>query len=234
MISISSSHRFTGLFVPAALNQSMSDRGNRKRLESKELRTGLLENVRMGECEQTIGPDVFGMRQVLEPLNGTDAGRDLNIEEPAPGTGAAHQHFEPPDRTKSWARTFGGLFLAGSAVHVALVSGWPHVYDSFADGSYCSFIEHAWRSALVPNVRVLIPLLAAFEAAVGFLTLARRARRIGIACAIGFSMALMLFGWGFWVWSLPVIGLLAYFWHLEESEEGGALAAPAHVHAGTP
>jgi hypothetical protein len=24
----------------------------------------------------------------------------------------------------------------------------------------------------------------------------------------------MLFGWGFWVWSIPVILLLGYFWHL--------------------
>jgi hypothetical protein len=89
MISISSSHRFTGLFISAALNQSMSGRGNRKRLESKELRTGLLEHVRMGKCEQTIGRDVIG--QVLEPLNGSDVGRGLNIEEPAQGPGAAHQ-----------------------------------------------------------------------------------------------------------------------------------------------
>ena len=61
----------------------------------------------------------------------------------------------------------------------------------------------------------LIPLLAAFEASVGVLILVRRTRRIGIACAIGFSVALMLFGFGIWAWSLPVIALLAYFWRLE-------------------
>ena len=51
--------------------------------------------------------------------------------------------------------------------------GWPHAYDSFADGSYWTFIGHAWRSGLVPNVHVLIPLLAVFEATVGVLILVR-------------------------------------------------------------
>jgi hypothetical protein len=96
-----------------------------------------------------------------------------------------------------------------------LVNGWSHAYDSFADGSYWSFIGHTWRSALVPNVHVLIPMLAAFEIAVGLLILSRQTRRIGIVCAFGFSVALMLFGFGFWAWSLPVIALLAFFWHFE-------------------
>ena len=140
-----------------------------------------------------------------------------------------HRHIRPPDRTKWWARVFGGLFLAGGAVHIVLVSGWSHAYDSFADGSYLSFMGHAWRSALVPNVHVLIPLLAAFEVTVGFLIFVRRTRRIGIACALGFSVALMLFGFGFWAWSLPVTALLVYVWHLESL--GGVRREPI---GGTP
>lgn len=118
------------------------------------------------------------------------------------------------DPTKWWARAFGGMFLAGSLVNIALVSKSSHAYDSFADGSYWSFIEHTWHSAVVPNVYVLIPLLSAFEATVGVLILLPRTRRLGVASAIAFSAALMLFGWGFWVWSLPVIFLLGYFWVL--------------------
>lgn len=155
------------------------------------------------------------MSQVLPFPIASDVDRVEEVE----GTGSVHhvtgKSTRPVDPAKWWARAFGGLFLAGGAVHVVLVSGWSHAYDSFADGSYWTFIRHAWRTALVPNVHVLIPFLAAFEVTVGVLILVRRTRRIGIAGAFGFSVALMLFGFGFWVWSLPVLALLAYFWHLE-------------------
>src|SRR5271169_4276550 len=163
------------------------------------------------------------MRQVLKPLMGPDADRDHVVDE-AVGQHVADRPAGSRDRTKWWARVSGGLFLAGGAAHIVLVSGWSHTYDSFAAGSNWSFIGHAWRSALVPNVHVLIPLLAAFEVTVGFLILVWRTRRIGIACALGFSVALMLFGFGFWAWSFPVIALLAYFWHLESL--GGARRDP--------
>ena len=141
---------------------------------------------------------------------------DVDCDQPVDAAPrASKQRSDLPDRTKWWARCFGGLFLIGSAIHITLVSGWPHAYDSFADNGIWSFIGHAWRSALVPNAHFLIPLLAVFEATVGILILVRRTRRLGIGCAIAFSVALMLFGFGFWAWSLPVIGLLAYFWHLE-------------------
>lgn len=119
------------------------------------------------------------------------------------------------DPNRWWARAFGGMFLLGSVANAALVSGAKHSYDSFADGSYWAFIERAWHSVLVPNVAVFIPLLAAFEAAVGVLILVRSTRRLGIASAIAFHAALMLFGWGFWVWSVPIVVLLGCFWRLE-------------------
>ena len=88
---------------------------------------------------------------------------------------------------------------------------------SFADGSWWPFITHAWRSVLVPNVHYLIPPLAAYEAAVGLLILSRIHRRIGIGAAIAFNAALILLGWGFCLWSLPVIALLIRFWYLEST-----------------
>lgn len=123
--------------------------------------------------------------------------------------------LRPRDSNRWWARAFGGLFLAGAATHVILVTIRPSSYDSFADGSWWPFIAHAWRSVLVPNVHVFISLLVLFEAAVGLLILNGAYRRIGIAAAIAFSTALILFGWGFYLWSLPVIALLFRFWHLE-------------------
>jgi hypothetical protein len=119
------------------------------------------------------------------------------------------------DPNRWWARAFGGLFLAGTATHIILLTTRPSSYDSFADGSWWPFIGHAWRSVLVPNVHYLIPLLVLFEAAIGLLILSRAYRRIGIGAAIAFNAALVLFGWGFCLWSVPVIALLLRFWYLE-------------------
>ena len=121
------------------------------------------------------------------------------------------------DPNRWWARAFGGMFLAGAATHIILLTTRPSSYDSFADGSWWPFIAHAWRSVLVPNVHYLIPLLVLFEAAVGLLILSRAYRRIGIGAAIAFNAALILFGWGFCLWSVPVIALLLRFWYLEST-----------------
>ena len=139
----------------------------------------------------------------------------------APATPPPPREQPEDDPTKWWARVFGGVFLLGSLVHVTLVTGFSHSYDSFADSSYWAFIEHAWRSILVPNVYFLIPLLAAFEATVGILILVGKTRKFGIANAVAFNAALMLFGWGFWVWSVPGIVFLGYFWHLEGRRGAG-------------
>jgi hypothetical protein len=124
------------------------------------------------------------------------------------------------DSRRWWARAFGALFLVSAVTHVVLVTVRPAFYDSFADGSWWPFVTHAWRSVLVPNVGYLIPVLIAFEAAVGVFILGQRYRRIGIVAAIAFNAALILFGWGFCYWSVPVIALLLWFWHLESSSGG--------------
>jgi len=128
------------------------------------------------------------------------------------------------DPNRWWARVFGGMFLAGAATHIILVTTKPSSYGSFADGSWWPFIAHAWRSVLLPNVRFLIPLLVLFEAAAGLLILSRAYRRIGIGAAIAFNAALILFGWGFCLWSVPVIVLLLRFWYLESEARSTSAA----------
>jgi succinate dehydrogenase hydrophobic anchor subunit len=128
-----------------------------------------------------------------------------------------------PDRW--WARAFGGIFLASAAVHLVFVTVTPNAYDSFADGSWWPFVTHAWHSAFIPNFGFFIALLITFEAAVGLLVLSRAYRRVGIAAAIVFNAALILFGWGFCLWSVPVIALLIWFWHLESASDSKAAAS---------
>jgi hypothetical protein len=121
------------------------------------------------------------------------------------------------DPHRWWARAFGGIFLASAVTHATLVMVTPHSYEAFANGSWWPFVRHAWHSVFVPNTAFFITLLIMFEAAVGLLILSRYDRRTGIAAAIVFNAALILFGWGFCIWSVPAIALLLWFWHLENS-----------------
>jgi hypothetical protein len=53
-------------------------------------------------------------------------------------------------------------------------------------------------------------LLIAFEAISGVLVyVGGRPAVVGMAAIIGFHIGLMFFGWGFWIWSLPMIAGVA-------------------------
>jgi len=119
------------------------------------------------------------------------------------------------DPHRWWARVFGGIFLASALTHMVLVTVTPDSYAAFADGSPWSFVRHAWHSAFVPNTTFFITLLIAFEVSTGLLILSRQYRRTGIGAAIAFNAALILFGWGFCIWSVPAIAALLWFWHIE-------------------
>jgi hypothetical protein len=97
------------------------------------------------------------------------------------------------------------LFLAGGALFntLTLLTG---DYSSFADESYLPFVKNTWRSVVAPHQYVFIPLLIAFEAAVGVLVLTgpRRAQ-LGLALAIAFHVGLMFFGWVFWPFAIAMI-----------------------------
>lgn len=115
------------------------------------------------------------------------------------------------DPNRWWARSFGGMFVGGGLAHLLLLSLHSAAYDTFANASYWPFITHAWRSVLVPDVYYLVPLLATFELAVGVVIVGRPFRLLGISAAAAFNAALVLFGWGFFIWSGPVLALLSVF-----------------------
>jgi len=104
----------------------------------------------------------------------------------------------------------GALFLgAGAAVNALfLLTGTD--YGGFADASYLPFVRTTWRSIVAPNQELWIGLLVAFEAVAGLLVLAggRRAE-VGMIAMLGFHVALLSFGWGFYAWSLPMLAAIA-------------------------
>jgi hypothetical protein len=109
-----------------------------------------------------------------------------------------------------WARlTVGGLYLGGAVVHLTLAMTSPGTYATFADGALVSFVQTGWRDVFMANPAVWALALAAGEAAIGAAVLLGGIwTRLGYLAVIAFHVALMLFGWGFWLWSVPALGLL--------------------------
>jgi hypothetical protein len=94
-------------------------------------------------------------------------------------------------------------------LHVAIVVTGTETYRHFADTAFILFVKQAWLSVFMPHAALLGLLLAAFELAVGLLILAgARKTVLGLVAAVAFHLGLMLFGWGFWFWSIPMLAML--------------------------
>jgi uncharacterized membrane-anchored protein len=128
------------------------------------------------------------------------------------------------------ARTVGRvavavLFLAAGAAVNAMFLLTGADYDGFADGSPIAFVRDTWQSLVVPRHELFIWLLVVFEAAVGVgAAVGGRATQVAYVAAIAFHVALMSFGVGFWVWSLPmIVGLVL----LLRAERRGTSSTPS-------
>jgi hypothetical protein len=103
----------------------------------------------------------------------------------------------------------GVLYLAAGAAVNGFFLLRGDDYAKFADGSYIPFVRDTWRSLVVPNHELFIGLLIAFEAAVGVLAFAGgRWTQVAYVAALAFHVALLSFGWGFYLWSLPMVAAL--------------------------
>lgn len=112
----------------------------------------------------------------------------------------------PPPLPARWVGTF---FLWTSGVHVGIVAAGPGFYRGFADGALVPGLSTAWRSWFMPHAAAYGLLIAAGEATLGLLLLGGpRQRRLGWAGVIAFHLALMAFGWGFWLWCIPALAAL--------------------------
>ena len=94
--------------------------------------------------------------------------------------------------------------VAGAAVNAGVLV-LNSSYTGFADGSSVAFVRDTWESLVVPNQSIFIGLLVAFEALAGALVLVPgRPREVALAALVAFNVALLSFGWGFLIWSVPV------------------------------
>ncbi len=125
----------------------------------------------------------------------------------------------------------GVLMLLGGAVFNAVNLALGD-YASFADQAHFGWVTDAWRAVVAPNQYLLIGLLVAFEAVVGVLILSGgRRTQLGLVGAIGFHLALWLFGWFVTIYALVMLPVLVLLLRAERraATVSAATAAPAAV-----
>ncbi|MFF0341424.1 hypothetical protein [Kribbella sp. NPDC004875] len=107
---------------------------------------------------------------------------------------------------------FVAVFASGACVHVILALTTPRSYDGFGDAGLFGWVENGWQSVFMAHPTRWALLLAAAELTIAVLLVT--VPLAGYVAVVLFHLALMLFGWGFWLWSVPAL----------------ALAVPAAVH----
>jgi uncharacterized membrane protein len=103
----------------------------------------------------------------------------------------------------------GVLMLMGGALFNAVNLATGGDYAGFADSAHFGWVTAAWQAVVAPNQQLLIGLLVVYEAAVGvLLLLGGRRTRLGYVGAIGFHLALWLFGWFVTIYVLIIVPAL--------------------------
>jgi hypothetical protein len=98
---------------------------------------------------------------------------------------------------------FVALFATGSAIHVVLALTNPQSYDGFADMAFFNWTTDAWQNVFMAHPTLWALALAAGELTVAVLLVQHR--RLGYVAVVLFHLALMLFGWGLWLWCVPAL-----------------------------
>lgn len=124
------------------------------------------------------------------------------------------------------------LFVAGGALFNTLTLASGGDYTDFADGSYLAFVHHTWHSVVAPHQYIFIPLLIAFEVAVGVLVpTGGRRTQLALVAAIAFHIGLMFFGWLYYPFSVAMI--LAFVLLLRAERRYAAVAPSPRTFAST-
>ena len=106
-------------------------------------------------------------------------------------------------------RFVGGFYLVMGGINAGIVAADPQAYRTFADGSFSTFVVRAWHDVVMSHPVPWILLLAGGEITLGVLLLrGGPGARLGWAGVIAFHVLLMSFGFGIWLWSLPVLAAL--------------------------
>lgn len=124
----------------------------------------------------------------------------------------ARQRHAPAEEARAvpWrTRSVGGFFLTMGGVHIGIVAADTETYRHFADRALFGFVRSGWAEVFMATPVLWGLLLAAGEIAMGYLLLrGGRPAQVGWVSVVLFHVLLMLFGWGFWSWSVPALFVL--------------------------
>lgn len=112
-------------------------------------------------------------------------------------------------RLRRFTSAAGGFYLTMAGLNAGLAIARPHVYDPFADEALFTWVRESWRTVFAAHPSVWAGVLAAGEAGIGVALLSGgRWAFAGYAAVVGFHLALLLFGWGAWLWAVPVLAVV--------------------------
>ena len=114
-----------------------------------------------------------------------------------------------PRRLTLTRRVVGGFYLSMGGVHLGIVAANPLFYAPFAQSAHFEFVRSGWSQIFMAHPAIWGLALAAGETTIGlFLLTGGKWARFGWGAVIAFHLALMLFGWGIWMWSVPALAFL--------------------------
>lgn len=117
---------------------------------------------------------------------------------------------------RTGVRAVSALWVVGGAAANGYLLARGDDYSGFADGASTALVRDTWESLVVPHHTAFIGVLIAFEAVAGALVLVEgRARQWSLLLLVAFNLALLSFGWGYLVWSVPMALALARLWWLD-------------------
>ena len=116
----------------------------------------------------------------------------------------------PPPVAEAVRGLIGASYLVGGVVHLVLWRSDPDVYAAITAEVLFGWYRGLWTGFVLPNLDVLLPVLAAFEYVIGGLVLGRdRAARAGNGVGMAFQVALAPLG--FW-WPTNVLLAFGHAW----------------------
>jgi hypothetical protein len=114
-----------------------------------------------------------------------------------------------PDLAVRARHLVGGFYLVMGGINAGIVAADPQAYETFANGSFWSFVTRTWHDVVMAHPSFWLLALAIGEITVGLLLLlGGRAARVGWIGVVTFHVLLMSFGFGFWLWCLPALAFL--------------------------
>lgn len=105
----------------------------------------------------------------------------------------------------------GGFYLFTGGVHLGIVAAGTGFYRHFADQALVPFVHDRWVDVFMPHASFWGLCLMLGETMLGILLfLGGRWAKVGWVGVIAFNVLLVLFGWGFLLWSVPAVGVLTF------------------------